>query len=186
MLTIIVTTCAYAEFYGCLQIIGHGVLCSMKSSPEYWKTVAENPKQFLMLAAKLEDAETYQDALRHLVVQSYLEGHWTDVVEVTGWFETDLDHHYTPQFKDLRSKVQSLREDLQKLQLVYMRVKRFGGGYYKAFTRFLDVKRLQGAETPDRVHFLGGAIWSECLTNQISGEEITASFTCFRGGKSAG
>ena len=185
-ITVIVTTCAIAEYYGCLPVIGRRILCILKSLPAYWEAVADDPLKHAMLAAKLEDAEIYQDALRHLIAQAYLAGYWDDVVEVTGWSEADLRDYHTPQLEALGPKVQQLREDLHTLQLGYVRGKKFGGGWYSAYTKFLDAMRLNPADKLNRVHFLGGAIWGEWLTYQISGEVITDTFNCYRGEKAAG
>jgi hypothetical protein len=161
---LVVTVCAIAEFWGCIELIKPRILSALKSSPAYWKYVGEYPKENLVLAAKLEDADIYRDALRHMVAQAHMKQDWKDVVNVTGWTEVELRDFYSPQLEELGPRTRALREKLQKLQLGYVRAKYHGGGWHDSHMRYFDmVHYLSRSEqkVPIRVHWLGGAMFSE-------------------------
>ena len=89
----------------------------LKSSPAFWECVGDSPKDYLILATKLEDADIYRDALRHMSAKAHCRVRWNAVADVTGWNETELRDFYAPQLKELGPKTRELREELQKLQL---------------------------------------------------------------------
>lgn len=150
----------------------------LKSSPAFWECVGDSPKDYLILATKLEDADVYRDALRHMVAKAHWRDRCNAVADVTGWNETELRDFYVPQLEELGPKTRELREELQKLQLGYVRAKYWGGGWHDAYMRLIDLLPVVGGDTrekremPNRVRWLGGAMLSEYLTSQISGERM--------------
>lgn len=177
-MAVLVTVCATAEFWGCLELIRPRVISVLKSSPAFWECVGDSPKDYLILATKLEDADIYRDALRHMVAKAHRRDRWNAVADVTGWNETELRDFYVPQLEELGPKTRELREELQKLQLGYVRAKYWGGGWHDAYMRLIDLLPVVGGDTrekremPNRVRWLGGAMLSEYLTSQISGERM--------------
>ena len=179
MFALVVTMCAIAEFWGCLEVIKPRMLSILKQCPIYWEGVAWDPKRHMTLALKLEDAEIYRDALRHMIAKAHLNQFnlwnqdWSDVVEVTGWTETELRKFYTGQLESVELIARTLREDLQRLHLwsVFANHQKFFSD--DTHTRFLDTIPLDDPERkPSRVPLLGGAIYSEWLTYQISGKKV--------------
>jgi hypothetical protein len=118
-----VSVCAVAEFWGCLDVIKPQILSVLKSSPVFWESVANSPEWHIALATKLEDAEIYWDALRHMIAEAHVKDDWEEVVNIMGWTATELRNFYKPQLQALGSRIQELREDLQTLQLVYTRAR---------------------------------------------------------------
>lgn len=177
-MAVLATVCATAEFWGCLEVIRPRILSLLKSSPAFWECVGESPKDYLILATKLEHAEIYRDALRHMIAQAHMHDRWKAVADVTGWNGTELRNFYAPQSEELGPKTRELREEWQKLQLGYVRAKHWGGGWHDAYMRLIDLlpmvsRRAEGNhEVPNRVRWLGGAMLSEYLTSHIPGEKI--------------
>lgn len=168
-----VTVCPIAKFWGCLDVIKPCILSILKSSMGYWEIVAMSPEKHMALATKLEDEEIYRDALRHIIAEAHSADDWEEVASVMGSTEVGLRDFYKPQFEALGPKVQELREELQTLQLVYMRVKYWGGSWYEAPMRYIDtIPHKEARKGPSKVHFLAGGIYSEWLTSQISGEKF--------------
>lgn len=171
--SVVITVCAIAEFWGCLDVIKPRILSVLKSSMVYWEIVAGSPEKHMALAMKLEDAEIYRDALRHMIAEANFSDEWEEISNIMDWSETELRHFYKPQFEALRTKVSELREDLQTLQLVYLRAKHWGGRWHDAPMRYIDtIPQNEERKRPSRVHWLAGSIFSEYLTSQISGERF--------------
>jgi hypothetical protein len=85
---IIVNLCAYAEYFGCW--IADAVLPILTSSSAHGEAVALEPIKHCLLAKKLEHADLFQDALRHMTAQAHLQGYWHDIAEITGWDENQV------------------------------------------------------------------------------------------------
>jgi len=174
---IVVNMCAYAEYFGCH--VPDNTLEILTSSPVYAEAVALLPTRHCLLAKQLKNADLYQDALRHMIVEAHVGGSWRDVIEITGWHMDKIYNFFTHQFETLRLKTQYLRDELQKLQLQQVRVNSYGGGWHNARTRVLDVIALE--EKPDRVEVVAGFIYSEYLTYQLSGEKVSRTREGIRG-----
>ena len=170
---LVVNVCAVAEYWGCLELIQPRILSVLKASPAYWKYVGELPHEHLRLAEKLEDAEIYRDALRHMIAYAHQNGRWDFVATATGWTTEELREYYTPQLMGLGPKTQALREELQTLQLGYVRAQYYTGFWHKAHMRLSDLLSAKGEhKVPRHVQWVGGAMFSEYLTSQISGEKF--------------
>ena len=163
------TVCAIAEFWGCSDTITPRILSILKSSMVYWQTVAESPTKHIAIATKLEDAEIYQDALRHMIAKANSTDDWEEVADIMGWTPTELRDFYKPQLETLGPKVQELREELQALSLLTTRAKYWGGHRHDAPMRYVDIVPHQPL---DHVRWIAGQILSEYLTSQISGEKF--------------
>lgn len=103
----LVAACAYAEYWGCLKLIGNAALAVLRSAPSYWEVVSGYPLGHLALAVKIENAVLYYDALRHSLVKSYHHdewqafwgyrnesNNWQIVSELTGTSEEELRRFY--------------------------------------------------------------------------------------------
>ena len=51
--SVTITLCATAEVLGCFELLKPRIPFLVKSSPAYWKDVAESPREHLILATKL-------------------------------------------------------------------------------------------------------------------------------------
>lgn len=151
----VITICAIAEFWGCFDIITPHVLSVLKSCTAYWEIVAGQPKNNITIATKLEDAEIYQDALRHMIAEANSTDDWEEVAEIMGWTPTELRDFYKPQFEALGPRVQELREELQALSLVTPRAKYWGGHGHDVPMRYVDIVAHQPL---DHVRWIAGQI----------------------------
>jgi hypothetical protein len=175
---LLVNVCAIAEYMGCLALIGPRVIAILQSCPRYWEAVADEPTQHMMLAVKLENADIYYDALRHMSVQAWLKADWSDIEEIGMYTQAQLHEYFEPQMWVPTEKLLELREELQKLQLKQVSTRYYGGGWHETHTRVLDVKPFS---EPAPVDFVGKSMFSEWLTYQLSGERVWRCNTGLRG-----
>ena len=180
-LSMAVIICAYAEYWGRLDLIGPRAFTVLQSVPGFWGTgVSSWPNMFLAFAIKLENADLYSCALRHSIRESYKE--WGPTAEIAGLDVAHLRAFYEPhlkqQDKEVRSKLDALVEDLRKLQLQPVRAKHFGGGWHDAKTRFLDILPHKDQDRPEHtkafepVDYLARSIYSEYVLYRLEGEQL--------------
>lgn len=180
-----VITCAYAEYWGCLDLIGPRLLTVLHSDPDFWKKVSDFPEIYLALAVKLEDAKFYFCALRHGILSACESGEWESLAEVSDLDITDLRAFYEPhlaaQHKEVEPKFETIVGNLRKLQLQSMRAKHYGGGWHDAKTRSLDTlpfipeDRSEDTKAFESVDYLARAIYGEYLVYKLDGEAVVDS-----------
>lgn len=182
----VVTFCAYTEFYGCLHTIQPAIIGIMQSAPGYWTAVADEPSKHIVLAKKLQDTQMYFDGFRHLVAQAHSSGRWEDVEEATDntYSKSDLRDFCKPQLESSESKASQLEIDLLKLQLHEIDV--FHGGWYKTFTSFFETLktkfpgRSNQARVIEHAGFIGRSIWGEHVLLQLYGDKLISGVTAGR------
>lgn len=190
----LVATCAYAEYWDCLDIIGPAALAVMQSVPSYWEAVAEHPTRHLGFAIKVQSTELYYDALRHVAVKSYENDNWQVLSDLTGTTERALSQFYGqalalqgPLMYD--DRLRKVTDDLRALQLQETRVKRYMEGWGWVRTRFLDKVRHRWnrieRDTKDKcaVHYVARAIFGEYIVYMLQGQEIYGGIGCVRAHK---
>lgn len=131
----LVATCAYAEYWGCVELVRNAELAVPQSAPSYWEVVSDYPLEHLAFAVKIENAELYYDALRHSIIEAYhdeewhvsssmanINNEWQSISGLTGMSEEKLrrfygqEHvHQGPLERD--THIKKLLEDLRSLQL---------------------------------------------------------------------
>ena len=192
----LVATCAYAEYWGCLRLVGNAALAVLQSAPSYWEVVSTNPLGHLAFAVKMENAELYYDAFRHSLVNSYhdderqscwgwrhMSDDWQVVSELTGTSEEELRRFYSDLLKqqgplEKDTHIKQLLEDLRSLQLQEARAKPDRDRWQKVRTRFIDAlvsrmaNRLKHSAERDAADFLSRAIYGEYLAYKLTGQKI--------------
>ena len=171
IIPLVVTVCAIAEYWGCLDKIKPLISNMLKSSPTYWEDVAESPERHYLVAVKLEDAEIYRSALRHMIAQAHQKDQWQELAELTGWDKTELRNLYKPELDTLRHLVQELADTLQGLQLHPVPIKSLTGPEYFRYTRLIDVMPFKKLR-PDPAKVVARFIYGEYWTFQMSGVAI--------------
>lgn len=185
ILSKVVITCAYAEYWGCLDLIGPRLLTVLQSDPYLWNKVTRLPEIYLALAVKLEDATLYFGALRHSILSADKSGDWKSLAKISGLDIADLRAFYEPhlaaQHKEVEPKIETIVENLRTLQLQSMRAKDYGGGWHDAKTRFLDAlpfkpeDRSEDTKAFESVDYLARAIYGEYLVYKLDGEAVVDS-----------
>ena len=114
----IITVCAYAEYYGCLNRIGPFMLDLLFSGPYFWKSVADMPEKSIDLAKKLRSSRLYFDALRHLISRACPGScYWEDIGNELGVSTSEAEQHCLPLLAEQKNTVAKLKDDLLRLQL---------------------------------------------------------------------
>jgi len=169
VLPLLANACAYVEYFGVW--VANTVIPILTSSTAYGEAIALEPMKHCLFAKKLENLDLYRDALRHMIAQAHPKGYWHDIAEITGWDEDKVSKFFTPQCEALQIQTQKLREDLGKLQLGQVSAKSYGGDWYSARTRLLDMIAVE--EKPSRPEVVAGFIYGEYLTYELSGEKVS-------------
>jgi hypothetical protein len=172
LLDMCVVVCSYAEFLGNLDLIGPRMFAVLKSSPGFWKMVADTPATFLQLAEKLGNEELYQESVRHMVAEAYLYNNWTQVVELGKISEKQVHRFYKPQFEDLNQKLKQLRKSLHRLQLEVVKLPEYNQRFRMAVTRWADAIKFKKV---DRWSPLAHTIVGDFMVCELYGEKVTAS-----------
>jgi hypothetical protein len=173
LIDLAVLVCLYAEYAGCLDVIGPRMLATYQWSPHYWKAIGTRPREKLLFAIKLGNEDIYQDAMRHVVAQAHLDESWKEVVDLGKNSQKHVLNFYKPQLERLICITEALKRNLQKLQFDTVRAKK-DGRWHKACTRFLDAARFK---RPDRVQCVVRAMWGGLMTYEFLGDKITKSPT---------
>lgn len=177
-----IIACAYAEYWGCSELIFPRILAALQSSPAFWYFVSEEPKTCVAFAVKLEDSNLYYSALRHCIRSAYRSDDWDAIANMTHSSVADLRAHYEKHLRShygqLPSMLESLKVKLRKLQLVAKRAKYYGGGWHNAGTRLLDTLPFKSKEQSEDeklfepVEFLARAIYGEHVAYALEGEVL--------------
>jgi hypothetical protein len=171
-----VLVCSYAEFAGSLELIGPRMFAILRSSPGFWKKVANMPDDFVMLAEKLDNEGLYQKAVRHVVPNAHWYDSWRKVVELGKISEKQVHEFYKPQFKVLEQKLKQLRKSLHRLQLEKVTLPPQNERYRMAVTRSIDAIGFKDPKpkNSDRWSPLAHTIWGDFLVCELFGEKVTA------------
>lgn len=170
--------CAHAEYLGCLDYIKPGITKAMQSAPGYWTAVSAWPEGHMALASKLQNADIYYDAMRHLVAGAYLMGDWSRVIRQTGYNEHTLRSFYEPQLQGLPEVASKLELDILKLQLNDIEV--YHGSWYTTYTTFLNAlgskksDRSEADKTIEKFGFIARAILGQWFLQQLYGDDVRA------------
>lgn len=166
---ITVLVCAYAEYWGCLDVVGPRMLEICKSTPGFWISVANQPEQLLRFATKLKNAELYYDALRHRVAQAHMNDDWKGVVDLGKHSEKQVRVFYEPQMKLLEEKLELLKTNLDQLQLNTIYAKGSTRGWHTAYIRNIHT----APSKLDRAAEAAQYIYGKFLAYHLSGEKVT-------------
>lgn len=201
----IMTVGAYAEYFGCIDIIGPMLIKMILDIPSLWAAIMQSPVKWFRLALKLRSADLFYDAYRHMIARTYwhetrllhkynerlapsdfLWGHddfsWADVSEVTGFTETELRQAYNKPMGDVDSKMEELQKDLIRLQLVPAPA--FFHRRYTTFISILDALRLRserpgrsaGSKANGRSEYLARSIYGSWVVQMLYGEVLDGGF----------
>ena len=196
-------TLSYAEYYGGLERIAPLLSQHLESwGKSFWRHVVLHPKFYIALATKMQNADLYSDALRHLVVQNrpestrniihYTPGHQISgdldtrsAPEVLGMTPAEYAERFQPDLNALDFKLHKLEHDLLALQLhsfsySYDRRKCVARTH---FLNFISVKgsmyfdRTANAKAWERYEFLARSLWGQWVTQQLAGEQVYLNTT---------
>lgn len=185
--------CALADFYGCLEVISDAVVDTLTKANMFWRLVNREPIAILRLAVKLEAKELYQDAWRHLMgrlIKDSAPKTWTqEICRAEHLLATQKHFGLTrdellAQLQELKAeqdpKITDLSASLRTLQL-NPSFARQDGRDYPVRTSFFNLLRLPFSSRKQRTlkghtaRFLAGSIYSQWLTQQELGDQISGS-----------
>jgi hypothetical protein len=175
------TVCAHAKYFECGEHIKTGIVRAIQSSPGYWIAVADDPKRHITLAIRLQLHEVYWDALRHLVAQAWdvpsgTVVDWSDVADAMGKTEDEVSGFFEPQMKDMPNLVARLNRDLMRLSLEP--VKAWNGGWYTAFTTFVNalqfksLDRSLSTQANEAAGLFARGMWTQFYIGSFYGEQL--------------
>lgn len=180
------TVCAYAEYWGCLEVIGPRILSILRSAPGFWHAVSLVSLHYLAFAVKLKADDFYFRALRFSIFNARKDGRdWDRIADLTGWREQSLRSFYKPEIAQLDFKVdrklEMLEKELRKLQLRKTRVERYNERpphLHDARTRYMDIASTTAQDLSERTkadeqaEYLAQAIYGEHISYRLQGDEV--------------
>lgn len=174
-----VIVCSYAEYLGCLNIIGPLIMNIYHADTGYWEAVSKEPIPYLLIAVKLQNTALYHDSQRHMIAQAHMHGNWEDVVALGKHSEKQIRDFYEPQMRLLSVKLEEIKTNLIQLQLDTIRAYGLEDGWHTAYTRNHNI-------TPskiDRVAEAAQCIYGKFLAYRLSGEKVTRRMNGLRSEK---
>ncbi|KAK3723741.1 hypothetical protein LTR37_001622 [Vermiconidia calcicola] len=179
---VVIKTCAYAEYYGCLSLVAPVLLDKLLSHPDIWHSVAYEPAQYFALAKKLRCDKLYFDAFRHLIAETN-GGYEYGVFHPSFWKlsnaleieQEEAKAHFLPGLESLEATVKDLQKTLLKFQLSETSY-HYSRADVPVLTSFLNMlsfqkkKRSDRAKCDERSQFLARSIFTEWLIQQLHGQ----------------
>jgi hypothetical protein len=109
---ILAEVCAYAETWGCFEIIRPAIAKALMADGTVWREVAPDPTEHAILAKKLKIPELYYDAIRHMAGQAYAKGcqlgrtsttggNWVAIAEIMDLEEEEVRNIFPWQLDDV-------------------------------------------------------------------------------------
>ena len=172
----VITLCAYAEYYGCLNKIAPAILDILLSHKAVWKCTAWHPLDLTMLAKKLRNKEIYFDALRHLIVRCSAHNYmWRSPGEVLNISRGEVEERMQPLFREQEKTVAKLRDDLERLSLMQHNIGHRDGCAYTTFINAISFKRKNRPaveKARERVDLIARSMYGQWLIQKLVGNQL--------------